>query len=179
MHRYFYDWEFQEQQDPYTGLTTIFPISLGMVSDDGRELYLVNNSYSQWEYMGLVETSDWVRENVLNYITDIDRSQCGYNFKRFGRLIKQFIEDTPGGKITDRSYVELWGYYADYDHVALSQCFGSMINLPDSIPMNTMDLKQLVGRDNIGFSPESEHHALSDARWNKQVWEMFKWKSDS
>ena len=26
--------------------------------------------------------------------------------------------------------VELWGYYADYDHVVLSQIFGIMINLP-------------------------------------------------
>lgn len=171
MHRYFYDWEFQEQQDPKTGLTTIFPISLGMVSDDGRELYLVNNSYWQWEYEGLVKTSDWVRDNVLNYITDADRSQYGYNFKRFGMHIKHFISQ--GGKITDRSYVELWGYFAAYDHVALAQCFGSMIQLPDSIPMHTKDLKQLVGTKRIGFVPENEHHALSDARWNRKVWDIY------
>lgn len=171
MHRYFYDWEFQEQQDPTTGLTTIYPISLGMVSDDGRELYLVNNSYWYWEQQGLVKTSDWVRKNVLNYISDADRSQYGYNFKRFGMFIKHFISQ--GGKITDRSYVELWGYFSAYDHVCLAQCFGSMIQLPDSIPMHTKDLKQLVGGKRIGFTPENEHHALSDARWNRQVWEIF------
>lgn len=171
MYRYFYDWEFQEQQDPQTGLTTIFPISVGMVSDDGRELYLVNNSYFLWEQQGLVKTSDWVRKNVLNYITDADRVQYGYNFKRFGMFIKHFISQ--GGKITDRSYVELWGYFASYDHVALAQCFGSMLQLPDCIPMFTKDIKQLVGGQRIGFTPEEEHHALSDARWNRQVWELY------
>lgn len=170
-YRYFYDWEFQEQQDPETGLTTIFPISLGMVSDDGRELYLVNNSYFFWEQQGLVKTSDWVRENVLNYITDADRVKHGYNFKRFGMFIKNFISQ--GGKIKNRSYVELWAYFCAYDHVSLAQCFGSMIQLPDCIPMFTHDLKQLVGGKRIGFVPEDEHHALSDARWNKKVWEVY------
>lgn len=180
MHRYFYDWEFQEQQDPKTGLTTIYPISLGMVSEDGRELYLVNNTYFFWEELGLVKTSDWVKENVLNYITNEDRAQYGYNFKRFGMFIKNFIENTPDGKVNDRSYVELWGYFSAYDHVCLAQCFGSMLQLPDSIPMHTKDLKQLIpARTRIKFTPEDEHHALSDARWNKKVWEMFKWKSDS
>jgi len=170
-YRYFYDWEFQEQQDEVTGLTTIFPISLGIVSDDGRELYLVNNSYFHWEHTGLVKTSDWVRNNVLNYITDADRVKYGYNFKRFGMHIKYFI--SRGGTIKDRSNVELWGYYADYDHVCLSQCFGSMMQLPDCIPMCTMDIKQLVGGKRIGFQPEDEHHALSDARWNKKVWDIY------
>lgn len=172
MYRYFYDFEFQEQQDQFTGLTTIFPISMGMVSDDGIELYLINNSYFLWEQMGLVRTSDWVRENVLNYITDADRLQYGCNSKRFGMHIKHLI--SRGGKVKNRSDVEIWGYFADYDHVCLSQCFGSMIQLPSCIPMHTKDLKQLVGNQAINFLPEDEHHALSDARWNKKVWETFK-----
>lgn len=171
MYRFFYDWEFQEQQDPETGLTTIYPISLGMVSDDGRELYLVNNSYFAWEHMGLVKTSKWVQDNVLNYITDADRVQYGYNFKRFGMHIKHFVSNA--GLIKDRSMVELWGYFSAYDHVALAQCFGSMVQLPKCIPMHTKDLKQLVGGKAIGFVPEDEHHALSDARWNKAVWELY------
>jgi len=173
MHRYFYDWEFQEQQDPKTGLTTIFPISLGMVGDDGRELYLVNKTYFQWEFDGLVRTSEWVEKNVIDHISSTDMSQCGYEFSEFGHIIKNFIEDTFQGKVLDRRYVELWGYFAAYDHVCLAQCFGSMIQLPDSIPMHTKDLKQLVGGKQIGFKPEDEHHALSDARWNKKVWETF------
>lgn len=171
MYRYFYDWEFQEQQDPKTGLTTIFPISIGMVDEEGRELYLINNTYWYWEDQGLVKTSDWVKKNVLNYITDADRSQYGYNFKRFGMFIKHFV--SRGKKVTDRRDVELWAYFADYDHVALAQCFGSMMQLPDCIPMFTHDIKQLVGNRTIGFGPEDQHHALSDARWNKKVWETF------
>ena len=173
MYRYFYDWEFQEQQDPKTGLTTIFPISLGMVGDDGRELYLVNKTYFRWEFDGLVKTSDWVEKNVIDHISSTDMTQCGYEFEEFGAIIQNFIEDTFDGKVTDRGYVELWGYFSAYDHVCLAQCFGSMIQLPDSIPMHTQDLKQLVGKRTIGFVPEDEHHALSDARWNKKVWETF------
>lgn len=172
MHRYFYDWEFQEQQNPETGLTTIFPISLGMISEDGRELYLVNSTYPEWESKGLVKTSNWVRENVLNHIDQSDRILNGAPFSSFGPYIENFISS--GGRIKDRSYVELWGYFSAYDHVCLAQCFGSMIQLPDCIPMHTKDLKQLIpSRTRIGFSPEDEHHALSDARWNKAVWEMF------
>lgn len=171
MYRYFYDWEFQEQQDSKTGLTTIFPISLGMVADDGRELYLVNNTYSEWEATGLVKTSKWVRENVLNYIGQSDRILNGAPFSSFGPIIENFISQ--GGKIKDRSMVELWGYFSAYDHVCLAQCFGSMTQLPDCIPMHTKDLKQLVGGKAIGFTPEDEHHALSDARWNKAVWELY------
>lgn len=173
MHRYFYDWEFQEQQDSETGLTTIFPISLGMVGDDGRELYLVNKTYSAWEEKGLVRTSQWVKDNVLNYITDKDKEQCGYEFEEFGAIIQNFIEDTFEGRVTDRRYVELWGYFSAYDHVCLAQCFGSMMQLPDSIPMHTKDLKQLVGKERIRFNPENEHHALSDARWNRKVWDIY------
>lgn len=172
MDRYFYDLEFQEQQDEHTGLTTIFPISVGIVGEDGRELYLVNNSYFMWEQLGLVKTSDWVRDNVLSYITPADRTKYGYNFKRFGMHIKHFI--SRAGQIKDRRRVELWGYFADYDHVALAQCFGSMIQLPQPIPMFTKDIKQLIGSQNIGFGPDNEHHALSDARWNKRVWDVFK-----
>lgn len=170
MHRYFYDWEFQEQQDPKTGLTTIFPISLGIVADDGRWLYLVNNSYFAWEQQGLVKTSDWVKENVLEQISDSDRAIYGVNFKRFGMHIENFI--SYAGRIKDRIQVELWGYYADYDHIALSQCFGSMMNLPDSIPMFTHDVKQILGEKAVSFIPDQEHHALSDAHWNKKVWEL-------
>jgi hypothetical protein len=36
---------------------------------------------------------------------------------------------------------EFYGYYSDYDHVALSWLFGRMIDLPNGFPMYTRDLK--------------------------------------
>lgn len=168
MNRYFYDWEFQEQQDPHTGLTTIYPISLGMVSDDNRELYLVNNSYLEWEFAGVVKTSDWVNKNVLSYISEEDRDAYGMPFISFQPYVQDFISHA--GEINDRRYVELWGYFGAYDHVSLAQVFGSMLQLPQPIPMYTNDLMTLVTK-RIPFKPEDEHHALSDARWNKLVWE--------
>lgn len=173
MYRFFYDWEFQEKQDKETGLTTIYPISLGMIDSNDNELYLINNTFFKWEYEGKVRTSEWVKDNVLDHITDDDQRLHGHQFDEFGDLIKDFICSSFNGNLVDRSYVELWGYFADYDHVCFCQCFGSMMQLPYYIPMYTNDLKQLVGGKRIGFKPEDEHHALSDARWNKKVWEMF------
>ena len=51
---------------------------------------------------------------------------------------------------------ELYGYYSDYDHVALSWLFGRMINLPKEFPMYTRDLKQILDEkveamDAVGF----------------------------
>lgn len=165
-YRYFYDWEFEEDG------TRILPISLGMISDDGRELYMINKDYWKWMAEGIANPSDWVKENVLDHISRDDRFAHGYYIQDFPHIIQNFI--SCGGKITDRNYVELWAYYASYDHVTLAQRFGPMIDLPEPIPMNTNDIKQLVGGKTIDFKPDNEHHALSDARWNKKVWELYK-----
>ncbi len=69
---------------------------------------------------------------------------------------------------------ELWGYYAAYDHVALCQLFGTMMDLPKGWPMWTHDIKQLcetLGDPQLPEQGKGEHHALADARWNKQVYE--------
>ncbi|MFN3005118.1 3'-5' exoribonuclease domain-containing protein [Mycolicibacterium wolinskyi] len=74
----------------------------------------------------------------------------------------------------DTEFLELWAYYAAYDHVALAQLWGRMIHLPNGIPMWTNDLQQEMVRlgiddDEIPRAEGYEHHALDDARWNWQV----------
>ena len=63
---------------------------------------------------------------------------------------------------------ELWGWYSAYDHVALCQLFGSMVDLPEGIPMFTNDLKQevqAIGNPRLPDMPDRrEHHPLDDAR---------------
>ena len=39
--------------------------------------------------------------------------------------------------------MELWAWYAAYDHVALAQLWGAMPALPRAIPRFTKDLRQL------------------------------------
>jgi hypothetical protein len=69
---------------------------------------------------------------------------------------------------------EFWGYYADYDWVAFCQLFGRMIDLPAGYPTYCRDLKQIADERGVHLSDvvpqETEHHALSDARWNVAAW---------
>lgn len=86
---------------------------------------------------------------------------------------------------------EFYGYYSDYDHVALCWLFGKMIDLPTGFPMYTIDLKQEKDRiikdlkycnklsledaifyfENDPDYPKqtNEHNALSDAIWNRDL----------
>lgn len=63
--------------------------------------------------------------------------------------------------------IELWADYAAYDHVALAQLWGAMVNLPHGVPMYTNDLQQLAVRYGSGWqpdqAPEDAHNALADA----------------
>lgn len=68
---------------------------------------------------------------------------------------------------------EFWAYYADYDHVALCQLFGRMIDLPEGWPMFTYDLRQWLnhwGKSDIKQPDGAPHNALEDARWVRETY---------
>lgn len=179
--RYYHDWEFFEDGH------TIEPISLGMVCEDGRELYLVNSSLN----LDRFKDFPWLIHNVLPYLPvigdyetaewhwDSDHADFEHLMERkhWGETIRQFLTGS----------VELWGYFSAYDHIALAQCFGRMIDLPSNIPMWTNDIQQFatehgLSAREVGPVNGSEHHALADAGWTmvthsllcKRVEERFK-----
>lgn len=150
--KYFYDTEFIED-----GLT-IDLVSIGIVSEDDRKLYLVSNEYNK------KKADTWVRKNVLSQIKETDAK---FSNREIARQIVEFVGDDMD--------VELWAYYADYDHVVLCQLFGRMINLPKNFPMYTMDIKQLcnsVGNPKLPKPDKLLHNALHDAEWNKSTYEF-------
>lgn len=171
MIRYFLDTEFIEDGK------TIDLISIGIVCEDGRELYCVNKDAK------LHLASDWVRENVLPHLPKYG-DPAWMTHERIKNKIREFIitplywDDT--SLIYKRNFnpkddVEFWGYYADYDWVAFCQLFGTMMDLPKELPKFCMDLKQLsVMRGNPIHPTQSgtEHNALEDARWNKQLYDF-------
>jgi len=165
--RYWYDWEFDEN-----GIT-IKPISLGMVSEDGRMLYLINESYFDGMQHGLNKPVQWVKDNVLVHISSKDRSMFGRPINAFPKLVLDFISDH--GKYRERSEIELWGHFAAYDHVALAQLFGPMINLPKPIPMFTNDDMTIRGFQQPPSRPAelTEHNALMDAMYQRLQWESW------
>lgn len=163
--RYFFDTEFIED-----GLT-IDLISLGMVSEDGRELYLINKDANH------SKADDWVKENVIAqlppcppetdmtiYMNKKDGIWCPH--ASFKSLIWSFVgeDDKP----------EFWSYYSSYDWVALCQCWGRMLDIPKHFPKYCRDLKQLIASMGITKLPKQlkdEHNALADAHWIKEQFE--------
>lgn len=163
--RYFFDTEFIEDGK------TIDLISIGLVAEDGRELYLLNYDCDY------DKASNWVKKNVLAHLPPLPLPQLHASAKAFkaseaGRQgwrnkgaiadeIKAFCDPEKYGK------PEFWAYYADYDWVVFCQLFGTMMDLPEGFPMYCRDLKQFMDERSLSYPAQSseEHHALNDARW--------------
>jgi len=162
--KYYLDTEFIERP------CTIDLISIGIVCEDGRELYAESDEFNP------SDASDWVKENVIKHLWSKQSDKSQFNgWSRDGGKgglmscdqirweISRFVEhDNP----------EFWGYYADYDWVVFCWLFGSMVDLPEGWPMYCRDLKQLcdsIGNPELPKQGEGEHNALEDARWNKMA----------
>ena len=165
----FYDCEFLENG------STIRLISIGMVREDGKSLYRVNFDYGLMKDIFL---HPWLRQNVapsLPYQMTEDgvaliHGHLDYDSVKhkdeIAQDVKRFVLDTPNP--------ELWAYYSAYDHVALCQLYGRMIDLPTGFPMFSYDLKSEImrlGNPRVPEQLEGHHNALSDAIWNKETYE--------
>jgi hypothetical protein len=182
---YCYDTEFLEDG------RTIELISIGIVCEDGREYYAVNGAVDQ----DRIKNDRWLLDNVWKHLpvrggeerlTTVGE-ELGQAFDGPGFLdttsplvkpkwviadeVRDFllhhtiIDDS---SVTDPP--ELWAYVAAYDHVALAQLWGRLIDLPIGIPKYTYDLKQEMDRlgmpSSVVAKPPNAHDALADARWN-------------
>lgn len=156
--RFFYDCEFDESNEKEIKL-----ISIGIISEDGRELYLINKDYD-WS-----TSSQWLIDNVKPYIISAP-DYCKVSYCEIKNYIMNFIK--PSALINTK----LYGYYSAYDHVVLSQIFGRMIDLPEGMPMYTIDLKQYldyfdINKDVLMANIQlDEHDAILDARWNLKLY---------
>ena len=174
MTRIWYDTEFLEDG------RTIELISIGMVREDGRELYAVAQEIEDDPLYDRIRRHPWLMENVVPHLplragrgnpTGPDAQYPGHfsldsdsNVIMPRRMIRNAVREL----ILDVEKPELWAWYGAYDHVALAQLWGPMISLPQGVPMWTNDLRQEVARRGDPRLPEQsseEHHALADARW--------------
>ena len=174
MTKYFYDTEFIEDGK------TIDLISIGIVCEDGRELYLQSCEFN------IDKASQWVRDNVLMhleicpYLTQppgptyslgtiygaqaqhkqgqcLDqlyglRHRCPWRTRE--QLKRDILSFTGQNAYMGKNEIELWGYYSAYDHVAFCQLFGTMMDLPKGFPMYTRDIKQWADTLNIISNPQ-------------------------
>jgi hypothetical protein len=171
--RFFYDTEFLEDG------RTIDLISIGIVGEDGSEYYAVNRR-APW---GRIRKNPWLMENVWPHLPRYQgdaRMFYGDKLDYHSGLFRTPIQIRDGvemfllgPKDSPVRDVELWAWYSAYDHVALAQLWGRMGQIPRGVPWWTNDLQQLAGgRDLEQLVPRSggEHHALADARWNRQAY---------
>ena len=158
VYRYFYDCEFIEDGH------VIDLVSIGMVDEYGREFYAVSTEFDPSRAV------PWVRRNVLDKLPSPQdpawrsREQIRDDLWEF--MIRP-LRDRPGETI------ELWAWFAAYDHVALAQLWGAMPALPPEIPRFTKELRQLwddTGQPAVPEPVGARHDALVDARHNLARW---------
>lgn len=147
--RFFYDTEFIEDG------RTIDLVSIGIVSEDGREYYAVSTDADH------SKANKWVRENVLNQLPNPSDSAWKSNQKIREEVFNFLTKDT--------RFPELWAWVGAYDHVVLAQLWGDMSCLPPELPRYTRELRQyweMAGRPTLPELPKGNHDAIVDARHN-------------
>lgn len=180
-----------------TGRTIDF-ISIGLVAEDGKELYRINSNPNP---VGVAVNHPWLSKHVVPQLPvtvkhtsefppeerklfDImsvkdwyvwDKKHPDFQYVKDGYTIRREVHSF----LAVYKDVELWADYAAYDHVVLAQMFGRMIDLPKAVPMFTHELRQeweRLGKPELPEQLYGEHHALHDARHNKTVGDFLKMK---
>ena len=160
VYRYFYDCEFIEDG------RTVDLVSIGVVDEHGREFYAVSTEFDA------TRAVPWVRRNVLDKLPS-PGDPAWRSRVRIRDDLHAFLR-APLRANPDEQ-MELWAWYAAYDHVALAQLWGAMPALPREIPRFTKDLRQLwdeCGRPPLPGPDARRHDALVDARHNLARWRV-------
>jgi 3'-5' exoribonuclease Rv2179c-like domain len=156
-YRYFYDCEFIEDG------RTIDLVSIGVVDEHGREFYAISTEFDP------APAVPWVRRNVLDRLPSPGHPAWRSRERIRDELYHFLVEPLNGADM------ELWAWYAAYDHVVLAQLWGRMPDLPREIPRFTKDLRQLWddrGRPTLPNATQQRHDALVDARHNLARWRV-------
>lgn len=157
-YRYFYDCEFIEDG------RLVDLVSIGMVDEYGREFYAVSTEFDDSRAV------PWVRRHVLDKLPS-PADPAWMSRARIRDELYEFLLAPVRDRPTEP--IELWAWYAAYDHVALCQLWGRMPELPREIPRFTKDLRQRwddEGRPPLPGADADRHDALVDARHNLARW---------
>ena len=170
-YRYFYDCEFIEDG------RTIDLVSIGVVDEHGREFYAISTEFDP------TAAVPWVRRNVLDRLPSPGHPAWRSRERIRDELYRFLIEPLKGQERSGgATEIELWAWYAAYDHVVLAQLWGRMPDLPREIPRFTKDLRQLWderGRPTLPNATQQRHDALVDARHNLARWRVLQAGSGS
>lgn len=147
----------------FTGLhqnTTL--ISIGMVAEDGRELYCELFDYDK------TQLNDWLKENVVKnlYNTNpITKLECS-------AAIEWFLEPY--------DEVEMWSDCLAYDWVLFNNLWGNAFSIPSNVYYIPFDICTLfkakgidpdINREEFSGIDGAKHNALHDAKVIKACYE--------
>lgn len=170
--RYFLDTEFNDNVDP-VGL-----ISIGIVSEDNREFYAINQEYSK-DSPSSKSCNEWVKINVLPHLDSVESiaSAAAINERYAGIKCSYLIDNLHGMREGLRDFIgldpfpEFWAYYGHYDWFLVTRLYKSFVHLPKGWTTACFDLHQYAKHYGLERSlPKKllpQHHALVDARWTK------------
>lgn len=165
----FFDFEF-------TGLhQATTPISLGMVSESGREFYAEFTDYDH------TQVDAWVMENVIVPLVYASIENRYFTEGAHTGLAgdKRFVADSVREWIWsfDKD-IQMWGDCLAYDWVLFCQMFGGASTMIDRVHYIPMDLSTLlwsrgvdpdVGREEFSQIGEPEHAQKHNALWDAKV----------
>lgn len=167
--RYFIDTEFSDTS------TSVELISLAIVAEDGRELYVQSVEFTPQL------ASDWVEEHVFPHLdlcphdenedehehdliwdlnghynhgqctfSDLEKGIIGAQTDCFWRTCEQIALEIRAFCDPEKyGKPEFWGWCAGYDFVVLCQVFGTMMDLPAGFPHYIRDLQYLLDKYQI------------------------------
>lgn len=179
---YFIDTEFLEgtQEKRFLGIKygntkpTIDLISIGIVSENGKEFYAISKEFNLKEAWNRCEIKlgldgqtrkieYWIRDNILKPIfNEHTNDYAEFNYKNMKRVINsigltksQIVNslmtylDYPWDSMHktatfDFANTKFYGYFCDYDWVVFCWLWGKMKDLPEGFPYYCIDLKQIM-----------------------------------
>lgn len=152
--RYHYDCEFIEDG------STIELVSIGVVDERGREFYAVSTEFDP------ARAIPWVRRHVLDKLP----SPADPAWRSRDRIRADLLAFLTG----PGEAIELWAWYAAYDHVVLAQLWGAMPAMPNEVPRLTREIRQhweAAGCPPIPEPGRDRHNALADAKLGFARWQ--------
>lgn len=146
-------------------------ISIGLVREDGKELYLINRE-CDWKR---VLADDWLSRNVVPHLPAMGDPCWEYASSIRTKVWEfcchpiRYTHESRGGvgiyKVPHPTTPDFWADWAAYDWVVLCRLYGRMVNLPQGFPMYCNDFQQLIaGTGFVPEEPKTTHDALEDAR---------------
>ncbi len=157
--KYFVDTEFVYTTG--TGGATIYPLSIGVVAEDGREFYRVNEAAIHNTRVTR-NLQAFVKEHVIPVLFKDPAIRDGVTVSPLADIandLRAFI----GDDITP----QFVGEYAAFDYVVLSTIMGGFDKWPEDWPMHIRDLMQESCPESVSALP---HNALADARAVRDAW---------